>query len=200
VENAPASGATVGYHSHYTLYMGSSNSQSQFINCSGVLSFSNACTTTADTDINFQGYYNPNFLPVGFSGVISDTVLGIMNQGDGLAIMGGTDYVAQGSTASALYANTIYLQFGDLQGFLLASGANHVVFDGVGGFAKEIVLLAKQPSGGGATITWPTNVHFPTSPTVTLSTAANTVTKYRMTYIPVDNVWYAEVVGTGYVA
>jgi hypothetical protein len=204
VENAPASGATSGYVSHYTLYMGSENSESQLINCTGVLSFANVATTSGDVVISFRGYYNPNNVPVGFSGVIHDTVLGEMIQGDGLAIMGGTDYVIQGGTSDGLFDNTLFFQFGDIQAFLLNSGTNTLVFDGItsgtGGYAKKVIVLAKQPSGGGATISWPSNVHFPTAPTVTLSTAANTVTKYEMIYIPADNVWYATIVGTGYVA
>lgn len=204
VENAPATGATSGYHSHYTVYMGSSNSASQFVNCTGVLSFANVATTSGSAVISFQGAYNPNFLPFGFSGVISDTVLGEMQQGDALAIMGGVDYVVLGGTSESLFSNTIFFQFGDIQPFQLSSGANALTFDGVssgtGGFAKKVTILAKQPSGGGATITWPSNVHFPTAPTVTLSTSANTVTKYEMIYIPQDNVWYATTVGTGYVA
>jgi len=205
VENAPASGATTGYQSHYTIYMGSSSAASQIAGCTGVLSFANVATTSGDVVIPFRGYYNPNNNPVGFSGIINDSVLGIMDAGDGLAIMGGTDYVLAGAaTSDGLFENTLFLQFGDIQTFQLASGSNTLVFDGVtsgaAGYGKQIVVLAKQPSGGGATISWPSNVHFPTAPTVTLNTSANTVTKYIMTYIPADNVWYAHIAGTGYVA
>jgi hypothetical protein len=205
VENAPATDATAGYVSHYTLYMGSTSAASQIVGCNGVLSFANVATTSGDATINFQGYYNPNNNPVGFSGVINDTVLGTMQAGDGLAIMGGTDYVMSGAgTSDGLYDNTLYFEFCDIQPFQLASGTNTLTFDGISsgseGYGKQVVILAKQPSGGGATISWPTNVHFPTAPTVTLSTAANTVTKYIMTYIPDDNVWYAHIAGTGYTA
>jgi Pectate lyase superfamily protein len=205
VENAPATGATSGYVSHYTLYMGSASSASQFINCTGVLSFANVATTSGDAVIEFQGYYNPNNVPVGFSGVINDSVLGLMTQGDGLAIMGGTDYVVQDSTSDGLYLNTLYLQFGDIQPFLLNSGTNTISFQGItsgtGGFGKRITVLAKQPSGGGATITWPSNVSmFSGTGAITPVTTANTVTQYELVFIPQDNRWYGRVVATGMTA
>lgn len=208
VENAPATDATSGYVGHYTVYMNSTNQESNITNCTGVLSFANIATTSGDAVINFQGAYNPNNLPFGFSGVINDTVLGIMNEGDGLVIMGGTDYVVQDGTSDTLYESTIFFEFGDIQPFLLNSGTNTLVFDGVtsgtGGFAKQVTLIVKQPTAGTSTLKMPSNVHGPSTfwsgTNVNIATGNGAVTKIRMTYIPADNLWYAEIAGSGYVA
>lgn len=203
VENAPADNATIGYVSHYTVYMGSSNAASQLANCTGVLSFSNVATDTGSNPINFRGYSNVNFLPFGFSGVVEDTVLGLMSPGDGLAIVGGTDYALPGFTiANNLFANTIFFEFGDIQLFTLGNGNNTITFDGIksgtGGFGKQVVLMIKQPSSGAAgTVTWPANVKW-SGGSHTLSSTNNFVDKVRMLYSPNDDTWYAEVSGLHY--
>src|SRR5271166_4219284 len=52
---------------HYTVYMGSSNSGSQFL-AHGILDFNNVAIT-------FQGYSNANFVPFSFSGTLNDHIL-----------------------------------------------------------------------------------------------------------------------------
>lgn len=173
---------------HYTILMGSSNAASQFYG-TGILSFSNVST-------NFQGVSNPNYCPLGFSGVINDTVIGNMNDGDGLAVVGGSQWTEAGSLSSINYGS-IYFEFGDIQAFQLPS--YDVTFNFYGEPDKRArrvdLFIAQPPSGSPGTITWPTNVQWPGNAIPTLSIGNNDVDHIRLVYLPNEESWYGEKVG-----
>jgi hypothetical protein len=185
---------------HYTVYLGSSNSASQFL-ATGVLTFSPVGPA-------FQGYSNSNNVPFSFSGMLTDPVLGVMLAGDAMAMVGAVDWETNGSLHSHPGgASTIYFQFGDLVEFILNSGNNTLTFQGApstvaNAYGRRCDLWIAQPNSGAAgTITWPTGtggVLWANATPPTLSSTNGYVDHVRLTYLPDTNKWYGELVGTHY--
>jgi hypothetical protein len=176
---------------HKTLVMGSSLPNCQLTG-TGVMVFASPL---------FQGAaITPGSL-FGFSGYVSDAVLGNMAFGDAAAFHGGTQWAVYGSNTNAFFTGgSIFAQFGDVQEWVLHNGASTIAAIDPGGVlrARKLELLWHQPSSGAAgTITWPSNVKW-AGGAHTLSTANNAVDKVRLTYYPSDNAWYAELL-TAYV-
>ncbi len=181
---------------HYTVYMGSSNSASQFLG-TGVLSFSNVA-------INFQGYSNSDYVPFGFSGIINDEVLGAMTPGDGIAIQGAVEWGSNGSLSSSPGGgSTVYFQFGDVIEFRLSSGSNTLSFSGAPSVtARRADLWIAQPASGSAgTVVWPGGaggVKWASASAPALSSTNGYVDHIRLTFLPDTGYWYGELAGTHY--
>lgn len=178
---------------HFTLLMGSANSTSQFTGM-GALKFVNEA-------IDFQGYSNDNFVPVGFMGILEDTVLGAEAPGNSMGVVGGSLWRANGSLSGAPGGgDTVYFQFGDVVEFRLASGDNALSFQGAPGgqLAQKADLWIAQPaSGAPGTITWPT-MKWPGETPPTLSTGNGDVDHLRVTWLPDTASWYGELVDLAY--
>jgi len=59
---------------------------------------------------------------------------------------------------------------------------------------EEIEIWFIQDAGGGRTISWPANVRFGTGSSPTLSTSANAIDAYRLTYHASNNIWVAQAI------
>jgi hypothetical protein len=188
-----ADNAGAGTVGHYLLWMGSSNSASQF-SAEGMFNVFAAGATP-------QGTSNPNFLPASFGGRGNASDGSAMTAGDALTVQGGTNWTGFNAQFGAPFAGNVYWQFGDIAAPLLASGNNTLIFNGANISSRITYLFLKQPaSGAAATVTWPANVFWPGGVTPTLSTANNAVDKLRFIYLSASNVWYGNLEGVGYAA
>lgn len=189
-----SAGANTG---HYSLYMGSSNQTSQVHNCQGILSF------TAEFGVNFQGYYNPSNLPVGFMGPIDDVVMATATPGDAGAIKGGINWVPSGALSGTLFytsgAYQLYFELGNIFEFTLSTAhttTNTLNYNGLGTAARKIDLFIKQPaSGGPCFIGWPTGTKWAGGTAPTLSTGAGAVDHIVLIYLPDTGFVYGNLVG-----
>jgi hypothetical protein len=182
-----------GVVGHYLLWMGSSNTASQF-SAGGVfnLFFAGA---NCQGGVGKTSPGNLNYLPTSFSGLTNDINGGSMPAGEALAVMGGTDW----TTANYLTGSYLYWEFGDVAFFVLSSGSNTLTFEGANGFIRRVELLLIQPaSGADGTVVWPSSVKWPAATAPTLSTVNGYVDKLHFTYIPGTGFWYGELVGVHY--
>jgi hypothetical protein len=175
---------------HYSILIGNNFGGGPIVG-GGVLRFN-------DGTIAFQGMSNPNSVTLSFFGNVNDHTLGLMQQGDGVAIVGSTDRQTIGTLATALFGNTIYSEAGDIYAFQLASGAQALTIYGTGTWGKKLDLFIAQPSSGLAgTATW-TGVKWPAATAPTLSVTNGFVDHIRLTYLPNQSSWYGELVGVHY--
>lgn len=174
---------------HYTVLMGGTSASCQLTG-TGVLSFTN-------NTINFRGASIPGSAIFGFSGVLNDTVLGEMAQGDAAVFEGGTQWSAPGSLTLNPSGN-LYFQFGDVYEFRLNNGSNSLTFHGTSNYIKRVDLWIAQPATGAAgTVSWP-SVKWASAAAPTLSSTNGYVDHVRLTYLPDTAAWYGELVGTHY--
>ncbi len=185
---ADTAGGSVG---HYLLWMGSANSSSQF-SAEGTFSIFNAGATP-------QGISNANYLPVSFAGRGNAPDGSAMAAGDALQVLGGTNWTAANAGLGVPYLGNVYWQFGDVVGLQLNSGSNTLTFNGANAAVRRGELFIKQPSSGSAgTVTWPSNVKWPSGTAPTLSTANSAIDKLHFVYLPVTGNWYGELIGKAY--
>jgi hypothetical protein len=173
---------------HYTVQMGGGSS-SQF-NGTGVLHFLNGGEGAPPFQAGtFVGTY-------GFSGIIDETGLGDMVNGDSAAFWGGTQWNVRGSLTGG-WGGTLYTQYADVQCLQLSSGSNAWAFANVPAIrARRMELLIAQPASGGAgTITWPGSVTWQSASPPVLQTANGAVDRIRFTYLPATSTWYGEYIG-----
>lgn len=178
---------TVG---HYLLYMGSSNAASQF-QANGVFNVYNA-------GAEGQGIYNPNYLPVSFSGLMNSGTAQMLD-GEALVVYGGMGMttINMGFSALGTGTQTLYNEFSDAFSIQLTEGDVTIQFDAASNFVRKYTFLFKNPASGDVTITWPANWYFALTEN-TFSAAENGITKVECLYDPVSDIYYAEVVGSGY--
>lgn len=176
---------TVG---HYMIYMGSSDAASM-LSAQGTFNVYNAGAPN-------QGIYNPNNLPLSFSGLFNPSS---MLDGEALVIWGPTCLTPfyMGFSTLGTGTETIYNEFADVYSIQLTSGDVTIQFDGASSYVRRYTFLFKNPASGTCTITWPSNWYF-SATTKTFSTAASGITKVEALYDPVSDIYYAEVVGSGY--
>jgi hypothetical protein len=175
---------------HYSIVIGNNFGGGPIVG-GGILRFN-------DGTIAFQGMSNPNNVTLSFFGNVNDHSLGLMQQGDGIAIVGSTDRQTIGTLATALSGNTIYTEAGDIYAFQLASGAQALTLYGTGTWGKKLDLFIAQPSSGApGTATW-TGVKWATATAPTLSVTNSFVDHIRLTYLPNQSSWYGELVGLHY--
>lgn len=173
----------LGTFGHYLLYMGSSNSQSQF-SASGVFSIYNAGAPGL-------GIYNPDNLPVSFTGILNDGVHQMLD-GESGVVYGGQALSLSGMDWGALYENTLFPEFSDVMAFQLASGAQTLTTDTSSAYVRRFNFLVKQPSSGAAgTVTWPGSFHWLNGTAPTLQTASNAIDQIDAIWDPVTATYYA---------
>jgi hypothetical protein len=151
-----------------------------------------------DGTIAFQGMSNPNSVTLSYFGNVNDHTLGLMQNGDAIALVGSTDRQTIGNLTTALFSGTIFAEAGDIYAFQLPSGATAITITGTGTWGKKLDLFIAQPSSGApGTATW-TGVKWATATAPTLSVTNSFVDHIRLTYLPNQSSWYGELVGLHY--
>lgn len=179
---------------HFTIKNNTTSGASQLY-LAGVVTFNNVAG-------NFQGTSFVTGQPLSVFGTMNDTVFGTMANGDAGVAVGAFDQNVNGNLTSPLFAGNIFVQAGDIQAFQLASGATTVSFQSVSTWGRRMDLFIKQPSSGAAgTITWPTGaggVKWSGGVTPTLSSVNSRIDHIRLAFLPAENSWFGELIGTNY--
>jgi hypothetical protein len=172
---------TVG---HYLVYMNSTSSASQF-QAQGVLNVYNA-------GAEGQGIYNPNYCPFGFSGLLNDGTLQMLD-GEALIAQGAVGYttIGMGFGTANTGTYTVYNEFSDVFSILLVTGSMTLVMDAASNFIRKYTFLFKNPSSGSASITFPSNFYW-AGGTLAPTTTASAINKVDCLYDPVSDVYYCQ--------
>lgn len=177
---------TVG---HYLIYMNSTSSASQF-EAQGSLNVFNAGAAG-------QFIYNPNFLPLSFTGLLNSGTSQMLD-GEAGVVYGGQALTAAGMgfTTLGTGTQTLYIQFGDVMSFTLSSGSTTLAMSENSAFVRRLTFLIKQPASGTATLTWPASFYFASGSS--LSTAAGAIDQVSCVWDPSSAVYYCTVTGKAY--
>jgi hypothetical protein len=174
---------------HFTIQNNSTTGASQIFT-QGTLFFANI------GGVNFQGVSSGQ--PFSHIGVLSDTVYGILQNGEAGVIVGGLGFYPLGNLTTALFSSDLFTEAGDILSFQLINGNNPLSFQSTSAYARRIDLYMAQPASGAAgTVTW-TGVKWAAATPPTLSAVNGFVDHVRMTWLPAQGFWYGELVGVHY--
>lgn len=130
---------------HYLLYMNAASAASQFQAQGTFFAYNEgACVS--------QGYYNPNNLPMAFSGFTNALNGTSPGDGDSFMVIGGTIHGVEGNITLTLaeLGGEIYAEFGDVWIIQLATGTTNVIAldNALNAWGRSMKIMLCTPASG----------------------------------------------------